>query len=221
MQKILNHKGHKAIIFDMDGTFYPNSVCEKQYHDFAILAVMHYMDCSRSEAVGVLTDARIATFTQSENPNSLTDLIVNHGITMQDWNSFREEHYILDFFSGCESVNPRTLVSLKRSYRLFLVSNNTLKSIQHILHALNVPLETFDEIYPSTSMMRGGKKMMKDYVYEQICRKYKLSPQQVIVVGDRFAVDVLPMLDLGGDGFVIERPSDIDLIAGELEDRPS
>ena len=58
-------------------------------------------------------------------------------------------------------------------------------------------------------MMYNGTKMKKSYVYSNICAEYKILPHQLIAIGDKFAVDIQPMIEIGGDGFEIDSPSEI------------
>lgn len=211
MKQYINSHNIKAILFDVDGTFYPVSFYISVYYQFLITAMRHYFDYDEEKAVAELDAYGIYPYFDPK-AKSGTDYMINHGITVTKWNRYRDLYYRLDDFSHTETVKAQTLQALSLQYDLFIISNNTPAVIADTLSQMAIDPEWFKRIYTSVDLIKDGQKCSKDYVYRQIHDTYHYDYGQMLAVGDRYPVDLAPLIHLGGNGLQVDHPDDIDCL---------
>lgn len=219
MQQYIITGDIKVIIFDLDGTFYPYSFYEKQYYEFSINAMMDLFEKDKYDAIRTLSECGIYDHYIPDKSKSLTDLVLSRGISINKWNSYRDKYFVISNFDKVETVKSRTLNELKVIYKLYLVTNNTMKTTKRILKELGVQEEIFEKIYSSENMYVCKTKKGKGYVYSLIKEKNRLQFENMLAVGDRYNVDLLPLLEQGGNGILVKMPDEIDMIQDILVER--
>ena len=217
MEIFINNKEIDAVIFDMDGTFYPIEFYQDNYYKFAVLAVKHFLSLSDKDCISYLHNNGIAPNNNPINAASLTDLILNTGVSLQEWNRFRDENFILTGFKNTETVSLESLIKIAEKADIFIMTNNTDCSTKRILQELCIPRALFKDVVTSQRLVVGNKKMTKEYGYSQLATKYKYHYNQMLAVGDRYFVDIQPLTELGGNGILVEKPTDIDFIADLIQ----
>lgn len=219
MQCYIVNSDIKAIIFDLDGTFYPYSFFEKQYYEFSIKAMIYLFKKDKEEAIRELSDYGVYEHYIPDKSKSLTDYVLSKGISIDDWNTYRDNHFVISDFNHVETVNVCTLCELKGSYKLYLVTNNTWDTAKRILDELGIQTEMFEKIYSSENMYVCKEKKGKGYVYSWIKEENNLQFKNMLAVGDRYNVDLLPLLERGGNGILVKTPDEIDMIQNILDVR--
>lgn len=219
MEQYLIKGDIKVIIFDLDGTLYPYSFYEKQYYEFSINTIINLFGKDKCDAIRILSDYGIYEHYIPDKSRSLTDLVLSKGISIDKWNSYRDKHFVISNLDKAETVKLCTLNGLKEIYKLYLVTNNTMKTTKRILEEIGIKEEIFENIYSSENMYVCKKKKGKEYVYSLIKEKNRLQFENMLAVGDRYNVDLLPLLEQGGSGILIKMPDEIDLIQKILVER--
>ena len=100
-----------------------------------------------------------------------------------------------------------------------MVTNNTKKSTNRILDELCIKKDIFRNIYTSEDMYISAVKKGKEYIYSLISKKERLQYKNMLSVGDRYSVDILPLLQQGGSGILVKSPSEISMIQSILDER--
>ena len=212
MQIFLKENCIRIILVDLDGTFYPYSFYKEKYYAFAVQAVMELFGRKQDDAIEILNEYGIYENYIPNRTKSLTDLVLMNGIGINEWNEYRDEHFVITGFAKTQTVKIETLINLKREFKLYLVTNDTITTTKRILKELSIDLKIFSGIYTSEDMYIRETKKEKDYIYSLIKEKNKVSFKNMLVIGDRYTVDILPLLKYGGNGILIKEPNDIDKV---------
>jgi FMN phosphatase YigB (HAD superfamily) len=139
----------------------------------------------------------------------------NFGISKQSWDNYRVDNFFEFDYDNADTVSHNTLTLLSKKYPLFLVSNEVKQNLNIKAKKLGIDTTLFQKIYAPSKETLNSHPTKKD-IYKTIIASLHLKANEVIVIGDRLLVDVQPLLELGGSGFVIKHPSEIDEIANEL-----
>ncbi len=219
MQLYITKGDIKVIIFDLDGTFYPYSFYEKQYYEFSVNTIMDLFGKEKTNAMRILSDNGVYEHYIPDKSKSLTDLVLRKGIGIDKWNSYRDKHFVISNFDKIETVKVCTLNKLKRIYKLYLVTNSTMNTTKRILEELNIQEEIFESIYSSESMYVCNIKKGKEYIYSLVKKENGIRFEDMLAVGDRYRVDLLPLVEQGGNGILVKTPDEIDKIQNILDER--
>ncbi|MBO6047116.1 MAG: HAD family hydrolase [Erysipelotrichaceae bacterium] len=209
MKTFIKNHAIRAICFDVDGTFYPAEFYLKTYYEFLIDSLKVYYDYTREQSIKALTDYGIYNYYDPVNSRSGTDFMINTGIPADEWNAYRDIHYRLRGFKQTTTVDVELLKDLKKDYLLFVVSNNTPDVIEETLGEMEVDLDIFDYIYTSIDLFVDDHKVTKDHVYKRIHDTYDIAYEEMIGVGDRYIIDLDPLVQLGGNGLLVEGPEEL------------
>jgi len=212
MKTYIKHNSIRAICFDVDGTFYPADFYIKKYYQFLIDSLADYYGYSREQSIKALTEYGIYNYFDPVNSKSGTDFMINTGIDADEWNAYRNIHYRLTGFKETTIVESNLLEQLKQDYLLFIVSNNTPEVIKQTLDEMAIDETLFAYIYTSVDLFKDGRKLTKDVVYRRIHEDYHIPYEKMIGVGDRYIIDLDPLVKLGGQGLLVDDPEDIALL---------
>lgn len=106
-------------------------------------------------------------------------------------------------FAKIHAPNPvlaKKLRAITSSFRTILYTDSYLKQIERTLIAIGIS-NIFDKII---GIENGHRKSISQHtVYPQICEKYGIGIQNLLIVGDRMDKDINPVLRAGGNGLRI------------------
>lgn len=208
MKTYLQNEPVQLLIFDMDGTFYPAEFYTKKYYEFLHVALDHFFNYTYEQTDALLEDYGIYPYFDPK-AKSGTDLIVGMGVSIQEWNDYRNQNYVLTGFAQTQCVDPHALEALKQDYDLYLVSNNTYPIIVQTLGEIGIKEDVFTHIYHSLDLSLDGKKQSKDFVYKKIHEATRVDYKHMVAIGDRYSVDLEPLIKLGGQGIQVDHPYEI------------
>jgi FMN phosphatase YigB (HAD superfamily) len=206
MKPFLNNDTFQLVIFDLDGTFYSRDKYIARYYEFAIKAVCELLSLSEDKAKqyfsleGITPDPATST-------GSVSSLVEKLGIPKETWNNYRNEHFDV---SGLISKNEqlvKVISEFKQYYRLVLFTNNTAIMTNKILKRLGLSKDLFEYIFTSDSNM--GIKPYGDKVFYYLKDHTHVEFVEMLSIGDRYEVDIAPLLGLGGSGVLIVSPEEL------------
>jgi HAD superfamily hydrolase (TIGR01549 family) len=153
----------------------------------------------------------------SDNPSepqaSVSALMVKLGVPLEEWNRYRDERLSLADQISYDRTLEVTVRQLSAHFRLVINTNNTRHITNRILVKLGLSKCNFSLIVTSDSEM-PVKPRSASFLY--VADQLRTNPKEMLSVGDRYEVDIEPLLALGGSGVVVTGPEEIPCIAKEL-----
>jgi HAD superfamily hydrolase (TIGR01549 family) len=205
MKLYLYNNKFSAIIFDMDGTLYPRAIYMTAYFDFTFNALQNLFGLSPADA-----RQKLQTHGINRNPvkaqGSVSRLITSMGLSIKEWNEYRDQRFDLSSLVNQNRNLSGTISEISKFVKLALVTNNTQLMTSNILRKLSIKESIFSVIVTSDN----GFPLKPDTdSFSHIKRLLNVSINEIISIGDRYEVDVEPVLQLGGNGVVISTPEEI------------
>lgn len=200
---------------DFDGTLYSNTLYMEKYYDFAVMALKDYYGFSREEAQKILFANNIYPKATSTN-GSITQLMLKMGMSLEEWNHYRKKNFNPKMYlSDNKIVNKKVLYEIAKTFPIFLLTNNTLKEVKELLEIMNIPEKIFVKIITADDNEYRGDKLEGIKLISKISG---IDLQNILSVGDKFSVDIEPFIKIGGSGFLVEDPKEIEKLWLELKE---
>ncbi len=213
---------YRLIIFDVDGTFYDldDIVLDNYNMQVDFFSKQKRMN---KEDVRYLFEKNSILPYKSEHGRSATEFFLRNGIDAEAWKTYREKYMPFWSIQQETSVSNKLLEQFSELAKLVLLSSNTLENIKNTLNWLKIDLSLFDNIFCSTTDC-GGEPFRKLTAVPFIISRYKIDVRSVLCIGDRYESDIRPLVELGGDGVLINKPGDLkevyqDLFYGTLKEK--
>ncbi|MCI8749627.1 HAD family hydrolase [Lachnospiraceae bacterium 48-42] len=207
-------KKYKVIVFDMDGTLYDlEDVISMNYQmqcDFLVIK----QKISKKGAASLLNSNGIYPEIR-EDSKSCTEFFEQLGYDKAEWNSFREEHFDENFISREKFAVNSVLEEFTKNYILILLTSNSKKNVYKILAHLDISVTNFREIICSDSN-KIDMEFNKKKAFQYILDNYKVQPNEILSIGDRFMTDIQPLLMIGGSGILIKKPGSLTKLHNDL-----
>lgn len=183
-----------VVCLDLEGTIFRSEALAEAHMSHILSLLSRKMQITSEEAKELLKLKRESLATKLKYTPPLTTLVEMFGITKQE------------FYDEINKVDPRMYlrpdVKLQRTFevlkrkglKLALLTNVDYKYTTRILEALNINLDFFDYIITGSDVTRVKPNI------EPFCLLLKglnVSPQQVLMVGDRIEIDLATAKKLG------------------------
>lgn len=195
----------KLFIFDLDGTFYNiGDLIAFNFQQQAIF-LSEKKKISLEKAKEELEEHHIYSEVK-EDAKSCSEYFQSIGLDMDEWNRIRTKDFPIELIQKNHSVNQEILNKYKEKGILCLVSNNTLKNVDNILSYLKIDMNSFSCIVSKESQGNSKNKMN---AYQNLMKQFDIPAQESIAIGDRYNIDVLPLLNLKGSGVVVNGPQGV------------
>ena len=91
------------------------------------------------------------------------------------------------------SISNEELKKFKKDYKLYIVSNSVMSNILSVAKYFDIDLSLFEEVLTNDYTHGVDKR----FYYEQIIKKEKISPAELLVLGDDKFTDLIPAEELG------------------------
>ena len=213
MNRILKSNNYSILVFDLDGTLYPRNIYHKDYYIFTLQSIMELFSKSEDEAKEILISGGITP--DSEEPQgSVSSLMKSLGMTLKSWNHYRDSKFDV---SKLILPNRRLVLDLAimaKNFQTVLLTNNTIFSTKRILSKLGfINQKPFNLIITSDF---GLELKPNSESFNYIKKTFDIQFSNMISIGDRYDVDISPLIGLGGNGILISDPSEITTIALKL-----
>ncbi len=195
----------KVILFDLDGTLYKNPEVRKKFAEAAYHALAKLKKISVEEAKSMIEERRENLKEKHGFPVPYTLTLIRFGMPVEMWHKEN-----IDFFDPRDYLSQNgelkeMLLGLRKRCRLAILTNNNEVQAQRILEALEVR-DLFDRVFSYNSF-----KTMKpnpDF-FKKAAKEMDVNPDECLVVGDRYSVDLIPAQDLGMKIYEVKGPDDI------------
>ena len=197
----------KVLIFDFDETLYYSHNMKDYYVNYILTTLQNLTDLTKEKALELMNKYG---FTSNNGERvSFGKNCDKFGVTKQQWNNYRIDNFFQIDYSSAEIVDNSLLNDLSKLFNLYIVSNEILENLEYKAKMLNIDLSVFKKIYAPLKKDVLNYKSSKQEIYKQIIEEENCKPQEVFAIGDRYAVDVQPLIELGGTGLLVKRPSEI------------
>ncbi len=202
----------KVIIFDLDGTLYISSEVYKKFAEAAYYTYAKIKKTSVEEARVVLEQRREEMKKERGYAVPYTLALISFGIPIEQWHKENIEFFDAGEYLEEDKELQKMLKDLKKRFRLAVLTNNNRIQTERILKTLGIE-ELFDSIftYESFKLIKPNPE-----IFEMVINRLKLSPEQCLMVGDRYDVDLVPAKEIGMRIYEVKGPKDIKLLITTL-----
>lgn len=213
MEFVSNGQDIKLIVMDFDGTLYSNSLYMENYYYFALNVLKDYFGYSENKAKKILLNNKVYPRATSEN-GSVTQLVLHLGMSLQEWNNYRNRNFHIEI-SKEKIVEKKVLDDMTRIFPVFLLTNNTLCEVRTLLSQMDISKDIFKKIITADSEEYKGDKLEGIKLISEISG---VALKNILSVGDKYSVDIEPFIKIGGNGFLVETPEDIQCLWRKLKE---
>lgn len=205
---------YRLIIFDVDGTFYDLDDVVLDNYNMQVDFFAKQKGINKEDVKYLFEKNSILPY-KSEHACSATEFFLRNGINAEAWKAYREKYMPFWSIHRETAVSNKLLAQFSELAKLVLLSSNTFENIKNILNWLKIDVTLFDNIFCSTTDC-GVKPFSKLTAIPFILSRYKMDAQSVLCVGDRYESDIRPLVELGGDGVLIDKPEDLKEVYQDL-----
>jgi len=195
----------KVILFDLDGTLYNSTEVRKKFAEAAYHALAKLKNITVEEAAALIEDTREKLKKKHGFPVPYTLTLVRFGMPVETWHKEN-----IDFFDPRDYLSANgelreLLLDLKKRCKLAILTNNNEVQATRILEALKVQ-DLFDRVFTYNTF-----KTMKPnpLFFKKAAKEMEVQPEECLVVGDRYSVDLIPAQDMGMQIYEVKGPDDI------------
>jgi putative hydrolase of the HAD superfamily len=195
----------KVILFDLDGTLYHSTEVRKKFAEAAYHALAKLKKITVAEAEALIEDTREQLKQKHGFPVPYTLTLVRFGMPVETWHKENVNYFDPRDYLSANGELREMLLDLRKRCRLAILTNNNEVQAGRILEALKVQ-DLFEHVftYNSFRTMKPNPEF-----YEKAAKEMKVSPQECLVVGDRYNVDLIPAQELGMQIYEVKGPDDI------------
>jgi len=177
----------KLLCWDLDGTLYPNNLELKKYVDSLIITTV------ANKHNLTPADAKEKIKQKVSKLKSTTKTLDSLGIDGKKfftniWDTVNLSLYI--------KKNPELANKFKKSsiQNAIFTNSNTNKNVKNKLNLIGIDPNNFSFIMTSTQL---GFSKPDIRVFEEIIKKSSLQPNEILYIGDRDNVDIIPAKKAG------------------------
>ncbi len=196
----------RVLVFDIDLTLYDSH----EYYDSQKYLFMHrlaqHLGISYQETSNKVAAIR-EEYRRSNEKRSLTlgQTVFELGISLEENISWRNELFQPEDFLTLDLKLAKTLEILQKTYQMAAVTNNTSTIGLRTLKVLGV--NDYFPIVIGIDISKESKPTMKPF--NMLAEKLNIPINQMLSIGDRFAVDLELPLENGMGGILIEQVSEV------------
>ncbi|MFW5738000.1 MAG: HAD family hydrolase [Spirochaetota bacterium] len=196
----------RGLAFDIDKTLYDNDRYARDQIERLIERLAH----ERAESVA---DTRRAILRWQEEyaeandgaRQSLGNTFAALGIPIETSVAWREELIHPEHFLSPDEYLASAIADLATNYRIVAVTNNPVRVGRATLEALGV-----SSLFPHVVGLDTSLRSKPDpAAFRHAAEALACDPSQVVAVGDRYEVDIVPALSLGMGGVLVDGVRDV------------
>ena len=198
----------KIVIFDFDETLYYAPDILKYSLDYKRKALIDMGGYTEAEASDLLT--KYGYTLENKHAEAFGNNMKNFGIENATWDKYKITNIFLPPKEVVSTLNNAFLAELSKKFKLYIASRDMFENILKKSSEYNIDLKNFMEIKCPRAENNYFTPGSKAFYYEEIITENKIAPREAIVFGDRYKVDIEPMLALGGNGVQIQTITDLE-----------
>ncbi|MBR2433024.1 MAG: HAD family hydrolase [Clostridia bacterium] len=196
----------KVIVFDFDETMYFSPSIKVEYNEYIKRTVMALSNLTEEETL-LLMD-KLGFTAGGEKRLSFTKNCESFGVSKHAWDEYRLKNFFEIDYSKAQIAPNALYQNLAKKYVLYIASNEVLDNVLHKAKRLGIDLAPFKEILaPSPKTLHTYQS--KEQSFMAIQQKEGCHFDEMMMIGDRYNVDIKPLEDLGGHGVLVQNTNDI------------
>lgn len=204
----------RAILFDIDNTLYRDDYYAQWQIDVLVDRFAAHRGVERSHAQQLIDSMRNAIIAQTGRRPSLGNTMEQLGVPISHGVEWRRELIDPHRFLSPDPELAHVLEALSSRYRIVALTNNPADVGQAGLDALGIGRHV-----PLVIGLDTTWHSKPDWEpFAAALESVECGSEEALMVGDRFDVDVAPVLDHGGSGIVVECREDLFQIPRILEE---
>lgn len=205
MKTFLDGTAFRAVLFDIDNTLYRDA----RYVDHQIEVLIERLAEHRHEAVEQTQRLVHRTREELERRDgrrpSLGNTFVALGIPIKLSVAWREELIVPEKFLSADPALRSILELISSRFRLLAITNNPVTIGRRTLEVLGVS-DLFETVVGLDTSHQSKPAWGP---FERALEVIGAEPSETVVVGDRYDVDLEPMIVRGGSGVLLEHDDDL------------
>ena len=197
----------KVIVFDYDLTLY--SVNEKYHNDFWVDYTAKLIEKLTEKMVQKNKEKFIEKY-QLNKDRSVENFAK---ACNSEWGNcdaliqFMQTNYFEQDYENMRFIQPNIVENLAKKYRLYIISNAPSNNIiRQLRDVAGINPNLFEGIYTNPHNIMDDSK---GFVLKQIMRAENVESQEILMLGDKMDVDILPAKKLGMNAELITDVDDI------------
>ncbi len=202
-----------VLAFDLDGTLYDNPEYIRAQEESQVRQLALFLGMSFDGAAARIEDIRQRRTAHRLPAASLGDIFRELGVSDDLIVQWRRDHIHPRDWLSEDSHLQDTIAALSARHELALITNNPRSVAQESLNALGI-LSYFKNIVALDDTFKSKPHPAPYRAFLDAARR---PPEDCIVIGDRYSVDIEPALGLGMQGLLIETPSEVYILPDILE----
>jgi FMN phosphatase YigB (HAD superfamily) len=203
-----------ALVFDIDNTLYHDEGYLREQTDSQVLKFGRFRRISPEEAREVVDAARTEIFSRTGTRPSLAHTLKALGIPIETSIAWRKEAMQPERYLSFDERLGEMLSRLVGSYRLMALTNNPREIGLRTLRCLGVE-RFFEDV---TGLDSTGESKPSWGPFRHALETMNLEVSMIAMVGDRYDVDLAPVIERGGAGILVESRRDLLGVPGVLKD---
>ncbi|MFW5693702.1 MAG: HAD family hydrolase [Alkalispirochaeta sp.] len=205
MKQHLQSRSFQAILFDIDNTLYRNDAYAQWQIDALIEQFAAYRQIEVSVAHDLIAATREEIAARNGRRPSLGNTMEELGISIAlgvEWRSTLVDPY--RFLSRDPELSD-LMRTVSTRYRIAALTNNPVDVGRASLDALGIA-----DLVPLVIGLDTTWHSKPDWEpFQAALDAVACTPEETLMVGDRYDVDIAPVLDHGGSGIIVERRDDL------------
>lgn len=213
MKQHLRAKSFRAILFDIDNTLYRDDHYAEWQIEVLIERFAAHRKIDLSQAHQLIDSTRDAIIGRTGRRPSLGNTMEELGVSIRQGVEWRRELVDPHQFLSPDPELARLVEQLSSRYRIAALTNNPADVGWASLEALGIAKQ-----FPLVVGLDTTWHSKPDWEpFAAALAAVECRAEATLMVGDRFDVDLAPLLDHGGSGLLVERREDLFLIPEILE----
>ncbi len=214
MKTFLSPRRPLAIIFDIDNTLYHNEAYLREQTDSQVRKFAEIGRTSFEEAQKAVEAAREKISSSTGKRPSLANTLVTLGVSIETSIVWRMEAMRPERYLSRDERLEEMLSRLAEDYRLAALTNNPGEIGLRTLKCLGIA-RFFDSI---TGLDAAGESKPSWAPFQHALNNMKVDTGDMVMIGDRYDVDLAPVIERGGSGILVESRDDLLAVAPVLKE---
>lgn len=208
MKTFLGGTTFRVVLFDIDNTLYRDSRYVDHQIEVIIERLAEHREATLEQTRRLIQRTREELERRDGRRPSLGDTLVALGVPITLIVAWREELIDPGAFLTADPGVRSVLLQLAEHFRLLAVTNNPVATGRRTLEVLGV-VDLFETIVGLDTCHQSKPSWGP---FEKALEVIAAVPSETVVVGDRYDIDLEPMIVRGGGGILLEYDDDFDVL---------